>query len=64
MLPKNEWTKPEEVSSLPARIALPDPELMSCQDVPYLGPIIEAIEAEIKEREDLDSMQIKKPSRS
>ncbi|KAF2100690.1 ubiquinol-cytochrome c reductase complex 14 kDa protein [Rhizodiscina lignyota] len=29
-------------------------------DVPYLTPLIEEIEAEIKEREDLDSMVVKK----
>ncbi|KAK3080143.1 hypothetical protein LTS18_003001 [Coniosporium uncinatum] len=30
------------------------------EDLPYLSPLIEEIEAEIKEREDLESMVIKK----
>jgi ubiquinol-cytochrome c reductase subunit 7 len=33
------------------------------QDTPYLSPIIEEIEAEIKEREDLEAMVVKKPKR-
>ncbi|KAK4201449.1 cytochrome b-c1 complex subunit 7 [Triangularia verruculosa] len=37
ILPKNEWTKPEE-------------------DVPYLSPILKAIEAEAKEKEALDTL--------
>ncbi|KAK0708780.1 cytochrome b-c1 complex subunit 7 [Apiosordaria backusii] len=37
ILPKNEWTKPEE-------------------DVPYLSPILQAIEAEAKEKEALDTL--------
>lgn len=45
LLPKNEWTKPEE-------------------DEAYLSPIIRAIEAERKEREDLDSLVIKKPGKA
>ncbi|KAF2418247.1 14 kDa subunit of cytochrome bd ubiquinol oxidase [Tothia fuscella] len=35
------------------------------EDVPYLTPIIEEIEAELKEREDLEAMVVnKKPSRT
>ena len=41
MLPKNEWTKPEE-------------------DVPYLTPLIKEIEAELNERENLESMVVQK----
>merc|ERR1711900_77685 len=41
LLPKNEWTKPEE-------------------DVPYLTPLIKEIEAELNERENLDSMVVQK----
>ncbi|CAP73944.1 uncharacterized protein PODANS_2_12970 [Podospora anserina S mat+] len=37
ILPKNEWTKPEE-------------------DVQYLSPILEAIEAEAKEKQALDTL--------
>ncbi|KAK4179889.1 cytochrome b-c1 complex subunit 7 [Triangularia setosa] len=37
ILPKNEWTKPEE-------------------DVPYLSPILQAIEAEAKEKQALDTL--------
>lgn len=39
LLPKSEWTKPEE-------------------DTPYLAPLIAQIEAEAKEREELDSLTI------
>ncbi|KAK3681449.1 cytochrome b-c1 complex subunit 7 [Podospora appendiculata] len=41
LLPKNEWTKPEE-------------------DVPYLGPLVEQLENEIKEREALDTLEVVK----
>ncbi|KAE8822320.1 hypothetical protein PTNB73_09517 [Pyrenophora teres f. teres] len=41
LLPKEEWTKPEE-------------------DVPYLSGIITDIEAEMKEREDLETMIVQK----
>lgn len=34
--------------------------LIGLQDVPYLTPIIREIEAELKEREDLEAMVIKK----
>lgn len=37
ILPKNEWTKPEE-------------------DAQYLSPILEAIEAEAKEKQALDTL--------
>lgn len=33
------------------------------QDTPYLSPIIKEIEAEIKEREDLEAMVVKKPAK-
>ena len=33
------------------------------QDVPYLSRVIEEIQAELKEREDLDSLIVKKPKR-
>lgn len=33
------------------------------QDTPYLSPIIAEIEAEIKEREDLEAMVVKKPAK-
>lgn len=39
LLPRHEWTKPEE-------------------DVKYLSPIIEAVEAETKERENLDALTV------
>lgn len=39
LLPKHEWTKPEE-------------------DTEYLSPIIEAIEAENKERDNLDNLTV------
>merc|ERR1712032_60041 len=41
LLPKAEWTKPEE-------------------DTPYLSVMIKEIEAEMKEREDLESMIVQK----
>ncbi|KAF2201991.1 ubiquinol-cytochrome c reductase complex 14 kDa protein-like protein [Delitschia confertaspora ATCC 74209] len=41
LLPKEEWTKPEE-------------------DLPYLSKIIKDIEAEINEREDLETMIVTK----
>ncbi|KAK4162667.1 cytochrome b-c1 complex subunit 7 [Cladorrhinum sp. PSN259] len=37
VLPKNEWTKPEE-------------------DVPYLGPLLKELDAELKERAALDTL--------
>lgn len=36
--------------------------LTFCQDYPYLSPLIKEIEIEIKEREDLEAMQITKPT--
>ncbi len=30
------------------------------QDIPYLSPLVDEIEAEMKEREDLESMVVKK----
>ncbi|PNY25950.1 Cytochrome b-c1 complex subunit 7 [Tolypocladium capitatum] len=39
LLPKDQWTKPEE-------------------DVPYLRPIIEQVEAELAEKDALDSMSV------
>jgi len=33
------------------------------QDVPYLSKVIEEIQMELKEREDLDSLTVKKPKR-
>ncbi|KAF9637378.1 Cytochrome d ubiquinol oxidase 14kDa subunit [Lasiodiplodia theobromae] len=33
------------------------------EDTPYLSPIIAEIEAEIKEREDLEAMVVKKPAK-
>ncbi|EKG21453.1 Cytochrome d ubiquinol oxidase 14kDa subunit [Macrophomina phaseolina MS6] len=33
------------------------------EDTPYLSPIISEIEAEIKEREDLEAMVVKKPAK-
>lgn len=32
------------------------------QDYPYLSPLVKEIEVEIKEREDLEAMQITKPT--
>jgi hypothetical protein len=34
------------------------------QDVPYLSPIIEEIEAEKREREELDTMVAKRPAKA
>jgi len=33
------------------------------KDIPYLTPVIEEIEAELKEREDLEAMVVQKPGR-
>lgn len=41
LLPKHEWTKPEE-------------------DVPYLTPILEQLQAELKEKDALDTMTVLK----
>ena len=41
VLPKHEWTKPEE-------------------DVPYLGPVLEQVVAEAKEKDQLDTMTVYK----
>lgn len=38
----------------------PDTNDSSQQDYPYLSPLIEEIEAEMKEREDLESMVVRK----
>ncbi|KAK4934031.1 hypothetical protein LTR28_010974 [Elasticomyces elasticus] len=63
LLPKNEQTKPEEVRT--AVLTWPcTTEFDKLQDYQYLTPIIREIEAERNEREDLEAMVIKKPSRS
>lgn len=38
----------------------PDEEADRNQDYPYLSPIIQEIEAELKERNDLDSLVVKR----
>lgn len=57
LLPKEEWTKPEEVQLL-LRMDLSDANRR--QDVPYLSPLITDIEAEMAEREDFETMIVQK----
>lgn len=58
MLPKEEWTKPEDVCVPIASGVLS--QLTIEQDTPYLSSVIKEIEAEMKEREDLESMVVQK----
>lgn len=57
LLPKEEWTKPDEVRTSSEGTGC---WLTSLQDVPYLSHIIKDIEAEMAEREDLEAMVITK----
>ena len=57
LLPASEQTKPDEVCGIRQTMKTSaDIE----QDVPYLSPIIQEIEAEMKERADLESMTVQK----
>lgn len=59
LLPKEQHTKPEEVVlDIFAQKHLTTNSWL--QDVPYLLPIIAEIEAEMKERSDLDSLVVNK----
>lgn len=71
ILPKEQWTKMEEVSLGPFPLAfdaIPTPLLwyLLCprllttrnQDTPYLSPILEQIKAEQKEKATLDTMEV------
>jgi ubiquinol-cytochrome c reductase subunit 7 len=57
LLPKEEWTKPDEVRTTIEEMAR---WLMTLQDVPYLTHLIQDIESEMAEREDLEAMVITK----
>lgn len=72
LLPPHEWTKPEEVRyagnhresafNVARPLRLKSQWLIgNLQDTAYLKPLIDAIEAEKKERNDLETMQITKP---
>ena len=57
LLPKDEWTKPEEVRTHQEQTV----QLLTCrQDKPYLSGLITEIESEMAEREDLEAMVISK----
>ena len=58
LLPKEQHTKPEEVR---IGLNLYDGAMadICIQDYPYLSPIIKEIEAEAKERSDLESLSVK-----
>lgn len=61
LLPKNEQTKPDEVRLSTTYPCFPMANCLHVhQDIPYLSPIIKEIEAERRERMDLDAMVIKK----
>lgn len=63
LLPKEEWTKIEEVRGRAAVQCEAQGKKRSAdnlQDTPYLIPIIQQIRAESKEKESLDSMTIVK----
>jgi ubiquinol-cytochrome c reductase subunit 7 len=62
LLPKEEWTKPEDV-----RIPFGNGKtilLTSIQDKPYLSELITDIESEMAEREDLEALIITKRQRN
>ncbi|KAB8606237.1 hypothetical protein FH972_025867 [Carpinus fangiana] len=45
----------------PVQVILPEHEWTSYEeDTPYLSPLIDEIEAELKEREDLESMVVQR----
>ena len=56
LLPRDEQTKPEDVGNF--LVLSLGPQLTFAQDVAYLSPIIAEIEAEMKERADLESMTV------
>jgi ubiquinol-cytochrome c reductase subunit 7 len=61
LLPKEEHTKPEEVPYSSHRVIRNARQTNNAlQDIPYLSPIIAEIEAEGKERFDLESLAVKK----
>lgn len=62
LLPKEEWTKPEEV--IENALYPQSTKLTYLQDQPYLTHIIEEIETEMAEREDLESMIVSKRQRN
>lgn len=61
LLPKEEWTTPQQVSS-PRHVIinLPAKDANPVQDTNYLSSIIKEIEADLNEREDLESMIVQK----
>lgn len=58
LLPKDQQTKPEEVNTLKLRRSVTG--AYASQDYAYLSPIIEEIEAESRERDDLEAMVVSK----
>jgi ubiquinol-cytochrome c reductase subunit 7 len=58
LLPKDEWTKSEEVWTRSQ--ARNNGRLTRPQDTPYLQTMINEIESEMAEREDLESMIVQK----
>jgi ubiquinol-cytochrome c reductase subunit 7 len=73
LLPKSDWTTDEQVRHLSTSFLLAHSAYKSAldqkhityiirtQDYEYLSPIIKEIEKERSEREDLESMVVKKP---
>jgi ubiquinol-cytochrome c reductase subunit 7 len=62
LLPKEEWTKPDEVSTT---MSVEGGHAANVtQDVPYLSNIVTELEAEMAEREDLEAMIITKRNKN
>lgn len=60
ILPESEWTKFEEVCNSELYPSTRRVSLTVLQDTPYLSPLVDEIEAELKEREDLESMVVQR----
>jgi ubiquinol-cytochrome c reductase subunit 7 len=63
LLPKEEWTKPDEVSTTMS-VEGGGHAANVTQDVPYLSNIVTELEAEMAEREDLEAMIITKRNKN
>lgn len=66
LLPKDQWTKADEVRHNPSTHPISCapkqrrhvPLTTTCQDTPYLSEIIQQVEAELAEKDALDTMSV------
>lgn len=61
LLPKDQWTKAEEVNTCNRLLSImmnDQANLFLLQDISYLRPILAQVEAELAEKDALDSMNV------